>query len=195
MTEYANKFLFNHEIPFDLLLDKSSINIPEDDFGLAEIASGFNKKTLISPLHASLITAAVANHGTMMEPWFVRKVMDETGKVLYRSTPTRLASPIEEDTASTLKILMTDTVEKGTARKAFRSLKRKKIFKDMELGAKTGTVNDLLDKYKYDWLTAYALPGNGDKGICITVLAVHGEKLGIRARDLAREIINYHFRS
>ena len=42
-----------------------------------------------------------------MEPWFVRKVMDETGKVLYRSRPTRLASPIEEDTARTLKILMT----------------------------------------------------------------------------------------
>jgi len=52
MTEYADRFLFNQAIPFDLPLDMSSINVPDDNFGLAEIASGFNKRTLISPLHA-----------------------------------------------------------------------------------------------------------------------------------------------
>ena len=195
LSEYADKFLFNHDIPFDLPLAKSCITVPEDDFGLAEIASGFNKRTLISPLHASLITATIVNQGNMMEPWLIREVKDESGKVLYRASVSKIASPIKESTAKTLRILMRDTVINGTCRKSFRSFRRKKIFKDIELGAKTGTVNDRLDQYKYDWLSAYALPNRGDKGICIAVLAVHGEKLGIRARNLAKYIINYYFTS
>ncbi len=195
MTEYANKFLFNQAIPFDLPLAMSRIRIPEDDFGLAEIASGFNKETLISPLHASLITAAVANHGAMIEPWLVKRVKDESGEIFYRARRSTLARPIKENTAKELRILMEDTVLRGTCRSAFRPLRRKKIFRDIDLGAKTGTINDHLDQYKYDWLTAYALPKSGDGGVSITVLAVHGAKLGIRAKDLARYIINYHFTS
>jgi len=193
MTEYADRFLFNHEIPFDLQLAKSSIHVPDDDFGLAEIASGFNKKTLISPLHAALITSTVANRGKMMAPWLVRDVKDESGRILYSAIPSGLSNPIRENTAEKLRILMMDTVAKGTCRKAFQPLKRKKAFRNIDLGAKTGTINDQLDQYKYDWLTAYALPQEGDRGICIAVLAIHGEMLGIRAKDLARHIINYHF--
>ena len=195
MTEYANKFLFNQPIPFDLPLDISNIDVPDDDFGLAEISSGFNKRTLISPLHAVLITAAVANNGTMMEPWLVKSVKDQSDKTFYRVTPVKLANPIKENTAKKLRILMDDTVLNGTCRKAFRTLQRKKTFKDIELGAKTGTINDKLDQYKYDWLTAYALPGDNNGGICITILAIHGKKLGFRARDIARDIINYYFTS
>jgi cell division protein FtsI/penicillin-binding protein 2 len=195
MGEYGEKFLFNRMIPFDLVLEMSRLNIPEDDYGLAEIASGFNKRTLISPLHAVLITAAVANSGTMMKPWLVKRIKDETGKVLYEATPLRLANPIKESTARKLRILMGDTVLSGTCRKAFRHLRRKESFEGIELGAKTGTINDHLDQYKYDWITAYALPLDGENGICIAVLSIHGKKLGIRAKDLARHIINYHFTS
>jgi len=65
----------------------------------------------------------------------------------------------------------------------------------VELGAKTGTINDKTDQFKYDWLTAYVLPPNGAKGICIAVLGVHGKKLGIRANKLGRNIINHYFSS
>ena len=63
IEDYSGRFLFNRKIPFDLPVAMSSLEIPEDDFGLAEIASGFNKRTLISPLHAVLLAAAVANDG------------------------------------------------------------------------------------------------------------------------------------
>jgi cell division protein FtsI/penicillin-binding protein 2 len=195
MAEYADRFLFNREIPFDLPVGVSRILVPVDDFGLAEIASGFNKRTRISPVHASLITAAAANHGIIIEPWLVRRIKDESGAVLYRARISRLGRPIEEGTAKKLKVLMKETVVYGTCRKAFLPLRRKKRFKDIELGAKTGTINDPNDRYKYDWVTAYALPKDESKGICITILAIHGKKLGIRAADLARYIIRHHFRS
>jgi cell division protein FtsI/penicillin-binding protein 2 len=195
IAEYAGRFLFNQEIPFDLPLEMSTMRIPEDDYGLAEIASGFNRRTLVSPLHAALITAAVAYDGTMVRPWMVRRITDHTGRILYRATRSILGKPLKESAARKLKILMADTVLHGTGRKAFGPLRKKELFQSMALGAKTGTINDHLDQYKYDWLTAYALNGPGGRGICITVLAVHGEKLGIRARDLARYIINYYFKS
>jgi peptidoglycan glycosyltransferase len=195
LRDYAGRFLFNLPIPFDLPLPRSRIDVPEDDFGLAEIASGFNKRTLISPLHAVLMAAAVANNGTIMEPWVVKSIRDKSGMTLYRAASSRLASPIKEETAGKMRILMGETVLRGTCRSAFSSLRRKRAFKDVEFGAKTGTINDSLNEYKYDWLAAYALPGSGSGGICIAVLAVHGEKLGIRAKDIGRFIINKHFSS
>ncbi len=195
MEEYADRFLFNQEIPFDLPVGVSHIRIPADDFGLAEIASGFNKRTRISPVHASLITAAVANDGMILEPWLVRRITDESGTVLYRARLSRLARPIEEGTAKKLKVLMKETVLYGTVRKAFLPLRRNKRFKDIELGAKTGTINDPNDRYKYDWVTAYALPKDETRGISVTILAIHGKKLGIRAADMAMRIIRHRFRS
>ena len=195
ISEYAERFLFNHRIPFDLPVENSRIQVPEDAFGLAEIASGFNKRTLISPLHAALITAGVANGGIIMEPWLVRRVTDNGGDVLYQVKPRILGSPISRHTAEILKILMEDTVISGTGRKTFRGLRRKKSFKGIALGAKTGTINDKMDQYKYDWITIFAIPQSGKEGISLAVLAVHGEKLGIRAKDIGRLIIVHHFSS
>lgn len=195
LSEYSDKFFFNQAIPFDLPLAISSIRIPKDEFGLAEIASGFNKETLISPLHVSLITAAIANCGMMVEPWLVHRIQDESGEALYRARYARLGRAVEEDTARQLKILMKDTVLNGTCRKAFLPLRRKKSFQDIEIGAKTGTINDSQDLFKYDWVTVYALPKELEKGICITVLAIHGEILGIRASEMARHIIQHYYSS
>jgi cell division protein FtsI/penicillin-binding protein 2 len=195
LTEYSDKFFFNQEIPFDLPLAISSIHIPKDGFGLAEVSTGFNRSTLVSPLHVSLITAAIANCGIMVKPWLVRRVQNESGKILYYARYARLGKTIEEETARHLKTLMKDTVLNGTCRKAFLPLRRKKSFQDIEIGAKTGTINDSQDLVKYDWVTAYALPKEPERGICITVLAIHGDILGIRASDMARHIIQHHFSS
>jgi peptidoglycan glycosyltransferase len=192
LSEYADKFLFNREIPFDLPVVMSTIDVPDDEYGLAEIASGFNKKTLISPLHGALMVSAVANRGIVMRPWLVERVVSESGEILYETKPTMLTSPITRGTAQDLKLLMRDTVLYGTCRKSFRPLRRKKAFREVELGAKTGNVNDKLDRFKYDWLTAYALPADGGKALCIAVLGVHGKKLGVRANELGRYIINYY---
>jgi len=98
-------------------------------------------------------------------------------------------------TAESMKVLMQDTVVYGTCRKSFRPLRRKKAFKGIDFGAKTGTINDRKDKFKYDWLASYILPQNGTKAISIAVLAIHGEKLGLRSSVLGRYIIRYYLTS
>jgi peptidoglycan glycosyltransferase len=179
-------------ISFDFPVEQSRVNVPDDDYGLAEIASGFNRVTLISPLHAALLASAVANNGIMMAPRLIERVFNDSGELLYQSRPGLLGSPISRGTAKDLKVLMRDTIINGTCRKSFRALRRNKAFRDVELGAKTGTINDKLDRFKYDWLTVYALPRDGTKCICMAILNVHGEKLGIRASELGMHIIKYY---
>ena len=88
---------------------------------------------------------------------------------------------------------MQDAVTSGTTRSAFRKLRHKRRFKSLEIGAKTGTINDEKDRYKYDWITAFVLrPDQGD-AISISVLGVHGKKLGVRSTEFARAIIDYYF--
>ena len=195
MVDSAEKFFFNRSIPFDFPVANSIVKVPDDDFGLAEIASGFNKRTVISPLHAALLASAVANNGVMMKPWLVKRVLQENGEVLYQGRPSTMTNSISKETAKDLKVLMRETVMHGTCRKSFRRLRRKKAFKGVELGAKTGTINDRTDQFKYDWLAAYVLPPGGAKGICIAVLGVHGKRLGIRAGRLGRNIINHYLSS
>ena len=195
MADYADKFLFNRIIPFDFPVEISTVQIPDNDFGLAEIASGFNKETVISPLHAVLLASVAANNGVMVTPWLIESIKNESSEYLYQRRPTVLALSVSSKTAKDLRVLMRDTVIYGTCRKSFRLLRRQKGFENIELGAKTGTVNDKMDRFKYDWLTAYALSKDRAKAICIAVLSVHGTKLGIRANEIGRHIINYHFTS
>jgi cell division protein FtsI/penicillin-binding protein 2 len=195
IAEYAEKFLFNKSIPFDLPVAVSTAEVPEDDFGLAEIASGFNKRTLVSPLHATLLSAMVVNSGGMKTPWIVSSIADGTNKIVYRARNSVLNSPIGKKTAADLKTLMQYAARYGTTRSAFRKLRRQKASADVALGAKTGTINDTQDRFKYDWITAFALAPDGARGICVGILAVHGEKLGTRATEFARAIIDYYFGS
>ncbi len=192
---YAEKFLFNKPITFDIPLEMSTIEVPADDFGLAEIASGFNKKTLISTLHATLLAAVAANGGEMPIPWLVETIQDDTGNIVYNADTGVLNSAVSSQTAADLRALMQDAVRYGTSRRAFRSLRRKRLFKRFKLGAKTGTINDKTDRFKYDWLAAYALAPDGTRGICIGILGVHGKILGTRSTEMGRAIINYYFSS
>lgn len=191
--QYAERFLFNQPIPFDIPLGVSHIRIPEDAFGLAEITSGFNKTTMISPLHAALLSAAVVNRGVIMEPWLIQKVTNGKNAVLYNRKPVILAKPMSEETARQMRTLMYETVVKGTARKAFRPIQKKRSLNSIELGAKTGTINDPVDQNRVDWITAYALPEEEGEGICIAGLAIHGDKCGIRAKDMVRSVIEHYF--
>ena len=80
-------FSLTEPITFDLPLEMSTIEVPTDDFGLAEIASGFNKKTLISPLHATLLAAVAVNSGEMPIPWLVETIQDDVGNIVYNADP------------------------------------------------------------------------------------------------------------
>jgi len=193
LIRYADKFFFNRPIAFYLPVAVSRAEVPADDFGLAEIASGFNKDTLISPLHAALLAAVAVNKGYMPTPRLVDSIRNESNKVIYQAPRPAMTASVNRQTAQDLKILMQDTARYGTVRTAFRKLRRKKRFKNFDLGAKTGTINDRMDRFKYDWVTAFAISPDGAGSICVSVLGVHGKILGTRSTEMVRAIVDYYF--
>ncbi|MFO8089672.1 MAG: penicillin-binding transpeptidase domain-containing protein [Desulfatiglandaceae bacterium] len=193
LDAYADRFLFRNHIPFEIPLPPSSIEVPEHDFGLAEVASGFNKTTCISPLHAALISCAVVNNGVIMTPRLVDSVVDGQGEIVYRSEPAPLATVVEPKTADGLRMLMRETVLSGTGRNSFSKLLRSNIYRGIEVGAKTGSINDVTGCFRLDWVIAFADPKEGREPICVSVLSVHGDYLGVRAGDLARLIIARYY--
>lgn len=189
LSRYGERFYFNRNIPFDMPMSLSRLDVPADSFGLAEVASGFNKDTVMSPLHAALLAATAANDGVMVRPRIVDSVMSDDGKMIYRGKGGIISRVISSDTAAALRVLMKETVTKGTCKKAFSKLVRSKSTKNVTLGAKTGSIHDRLGRYKLDWTTAFALPGDSRNPITVAVLNVHGEKMGVKANEIASMMI------
>jgi hypothetical protein len=69
-------------------------------------------------------------------PWLVETVQDDTGNIVYNADPGVLNSAINSQTAANLKALMRDAARYGTSRKAFRRLRRKRLFKNLSWGPK-----------------------------------------------------------
>ena len=91
--------------------------------------------------------------------------------------------------------MMQDGARYGTTRTAFRQFRQSKNYTSVVVGSKTGTINDRLDRFKYDWIVAFALTPDKSESVCIAILAVHGKLLGTRAVEIASAIIRYHFLS
>ena len=109
----------------------------------------------------------------MVAPWLIETVTDASIGAL----PSQAAHPrdaCQKKTAADLKLMMEDAAAYGTGRKTFRKLRRRKIFKDFVLALKPAP-SMMSPTSSNDWVTAFALTPNGNDGICIGVLAVHGE--------------------
>jgi cell division protein FtsI/penicillin-binding protein 2 len=85
----------------------STVFIPESEFNLAELASGYNRYTRMSAVHAAQMVTAVVNDGLMIRP----RVM--TGSY------TCSEQVISRETAAEIRTMMCQTVRKGTVSRAF----------------------------------------------------------------------------
>jgi len=191
----ASSFGFNRRLMQEINIGKSYFMMPNNQYNLAELASGFNKRTMISPVHAALISLIVANEGELIFPSIVEKIIDPlNGKEVNfkRIKPEKIYS---KNTANELSLMMRQTIIKGTARKSFKNMKNKlktKLF----IGGKTGSITGGLPYGKRDWFTAYAKPVNKHKkngGISLAVMNINKKRWYVRSSYLAKKIIEYYY--
>ncbi|MFC1857172.1 penicillin-binding transpeptidase domain-containing protein [Thermodesulfobacteriota bacterium] len=195
LEEYAEAFGFNREIDFEIPLSPSFVNITTDPYQWAEIASGFNRETRISPLHGALIASAIANHGILLEPSIIDRILDANGDRLYESCAIRLNQVIKSRTTQVLKDLMRTTIRSGTCRKAFKGFQNDPILSRLDIGGKTGSIGDKTGDLRYDWFLGYAEEKQGPETIAVSVVVAHEEYIGIRASQYARMAIQQYFRN
>ncbi len=194
--EMANRFGFNADLMEEIELPRSKFNLAQDDYHLAELASGFNTETVITPIHGALLSLVVANNGILVNPKIVSKVIDDKDGKDFWVNPMMRKRVLTSEVSSELADMMEGTVEMGTARKSFRRV-GDWFKKHLRIGGKTGTITGGMPYGKRDWFTAYAEPKDGSKGrgISICVMNVNVNKWYVRSAFMARQIINYYFKS
>jgi cell division protein FtsI/penicillin-binding protein 2 len=78
---------------------------------------------------------------------------------------------------------------------AFRRYRKDKIISRLEIGGKTGTINNKTDDVKYDWFVGYAQDKAGDGKLILSVLVAHEKYIGIRATQYAIMAFKKYFKS
>lgn len=194
LETYARQFGFNRPIPFERLLPESRLVLTDQPYQWAEVASGFNRETTISPLHGAMLAAAVVNDGRMMEPSIVERIVDPDGQVLYTSQPAALGQALSAGAARDMRQMMLATVRRGTARKLFRDTARDRVLAGVEIGGKTGSIDNRSHDLRLDWFVGYATDPAGTS-IAVAVLVAHEKFIGRRAATYARMAIKEYFRA
>jgi peptidoglycan glycosyltransferase len=193
LYKMANRFGFNEFLMDEIRLPSSQVNIAESSYNLAEIASGFNRGTMMSPIHAALLPSVIANNGVLKFPSLLDKVYSKEGYVIWNAK-NKSRNVIDADTALSLESMMVDTVTKGTARRSFRRMK-KGLREGLKIGGKTGTITGGSPHGKRDWFVSFAVPEKDteDKGISLCVMNVNVKKWRVKSTQLAKEIIQYYY--
>jgi cell division protein FtsI/penicillin-binding protein 2 len=195
LEAYARAFGFNLPINFEISLSPSETVITDEPYQWAEIASGFNRQTKMSPIHGALIAATIFNRGKLIEPTIVDRIVDESGVELYRSQPATINQAFAPDTSNALHEMMKATTRSGTVRGAVRRYRRDKIISRLEIGGKTGTINNKTDEVKYDWFVGYAQDKAEDGKLILSVLVAHEKYIGIRASQYAIMAFKQYFKT
>jgi len=190
LVDYGERFQFNHTIPFENPIQISRMEINGDEGGLEQTAAGFGK-VAISPVHAALITSAIANEGTMMAPCMVDFVTNTAGEKLYECMPREINKPISSNTARVLKEMMRETVQNGTVKNIFHHHRRKKSIRKISIGGKTGSLRGKNPKGRYTWFVAMAPLENPE--IVVAAMVVNDPVWHITAPQVAKEGLSAYF--
>ncbi len=195
LQQYAEAFGFNRQINFEIPLAPSRIDLTDEPYQWAEIASGFNRITTISPLHGALLISAILNSGTMIEPAIVDRILDENGQPLYRNHPVSIRRAVTLETSEVVTRLMGATVTSGTSRKAFSGRKKDRVLSRLNIGGKTGSIDNKTHDARIDWFVGFAKEVDGSTAVAVSVVVAHEKYIGIRAAYYARLAIKQYFQN
>lgn len=150
MTSTAGNFGFNDSglrIPFGVAPSTFDTTMDQAQLALSSIGQ-YN--TRATPLQMAMVTAAVANGGSVMTPYLVDRTTTSIGATLRARGPRTRRLAMTPATAAELRELMTDVVRKGTGANA--------AIPGATVGGKTGTAQHGVGNSgtPYAWFISWA---------------------------------------
>ena len=186
----AESFSFNHPLRFDQPVLASRVAMPQTKFQQAETSSGFIKTTTLSPLHAALLVGAPLVADNLPQPYFIKRVVAEDGAEIYYHQLRRCDFQLHDENACReLTAMMRATVKYGTARKSFRDARRRRAFRKLDVGGKTGSLDMPISGHRCEWFAGFGKNPQTGKQVAVAVVLVHGEKRTISAGYIASQLI------
>lgn len=184
LYDTAGSLLFNSSLPITGMPYKQSSFSMEPGAGPWEImqTSIGQGTTQITPLHNAMITAAIANGGTLMKPYFLSSVESAAGEEVKHFMPTAYGSLMTAGEAAGLTELMRAVVSEGTG-----SAVRTDAY---TVAGKTGSAEFETGKESHAWFTGFA-PAESPK-LAVTVLVEEGGSGGRAAAPIARKLFDLY---
>ena len=188
----AERIGFNQPLLPGTPVQPSKAEHPTTDNDLRLMGAGLGREVKISPVHAAVLMASIANGGTMLAPSLVEEVRDEKGKLVFAHQPRPIRSIMPPEVAAQLTKMLSTTVSTGTSRRAFHDRRGRPKLADINIAAKTGSINGTDPSGHYSWFAAYAPAENPQ--IALATLVINPGKWKIKASQLGEQALEAFFR-
>jgi cell division protein FtsI (penicillin-binding protein 3) len=131
--DYLKRFGFSEKTGIDLLGEREGfIRSPEDARTIDQATLFFGQGMTATSLQLAMAIAAIANGGNLMRPFVVKKIVDESGRVVEETRPKVVRRVISARTAKTVTHILEGVAgSEGTAENAAIS--------GFKVAGKTGT--------------------------------------------------------
>lgn len=182
----AEELLFNKALPSVLPYSKSKFKIDKNSSSADMMMTAMGQgETQVSPYHMALITAAVANGGTLMEPYLVDSITNYTGTQVSKHKPSSYGKLMDSSEAAQLKEYMKAVVDEGTATMLSGE--------SYSVAGKTGTAEYSSDKEKsHSWFMGFTNVDNPELVISVIVEGYDGNA-GARAVPIAKQVLDAYY--
>ncbi len=183
--DYVQRFelLEPAHIPLPALPGKiGDLGRQSDGVLLAETAFG-QGETLVTPFAIARLTQALANGGTMIEPYLVSEVTSPAGHVVASARERVAGQPVSAGTAAQVAGMMVGVVEEGTGQVA--------ALRGIEVAGKTGSAENPHGE-AHSWFTAFA---PADRPEVVVTCVVENAGAGSEAAaPIVREMLTHLLR-
>ena len=177
--------LFDTKLPSVLLYNQSSFSLSSSDADAEVMMTAMGQgKLQVSPYHMALITAAIANGGTLMKPYLVDSITNYSGTQIDKNMPESYKELMTSAEAAQLTKYMQAVTDYGTA----SSLSGK----GYTVAGKTGTAEYSSDKSKHhSWFVGFTNVDNPD--IVISVVVENADQTGTSATYIAGKVFDAYY--
>lgn len=184
MRNLTGQLLFNSELPLALAYTKSSYTMNADagEWEILQTAIG-QGSTQMTPMHNAMLTAAIANGGTLMKPYLIDRVENAAGEEVKKFLPLSYGPLMSAAESGELAGLMREVVVSGTG-----SAVRTDAY---AVAGKTGSAEFEAGKESHAWFTGFAPADNPQ--LVVTVIVEESGSGGQIAAPVARSIFDTYF--
>ena len=173
LNAYLKSFGFGQRTGVDLSAETTGIVRPLAEWYPVDLGTiSFGQGLSITPLQLASAYAAIANGGTLYQPYVVASRRDADGE--HRTAPVAVRRVISEETSATLVTMLTTTVDNGIANAA--------ALKGYSVAGKTGTAQIPSDEGRYvddAYISSFAgfVPAIDPRMVVVVVLEKPQSKL------------------
>ena len=187
IVDYMRRYGFYSVPPLETPLDERAasgrykghhLDRATSDADPGRLAFG-QERLLVTPFQMAMVAAAIANHGVVMRPHVVDKILSPSGGVLARRHAEKLGRAIKPETASELTTMMEAVVTGGTGTAA--------QIPGIRVAGKTGTAETGVPNRYNAWFIAFA-PADHPR-VAVAVVVENGGFGGRSAAPIAKAIM------